>query len=108
MDRDQRVDGGDLEHAQYSRVGGGDAEAPTRGRQRARRSQQYPHTRGVEERTLGQVDDDRIGNELRERLGQPWRGREVEVPRDVQNGGTGARRLAAHVKIAGRDHGRGV
>ena len=108
MDRDQRVDGGDLEHTQDSRVGGGDAQAPTGVGQGARRSQQHPHTCRVEERALRQVDDNRIRDEFRKRLRQPRRGREVEVPRDVQNGGTGVRRLAAHVKIAGREHGRGV
>lgn len=108
MDSDQRVDGGYLEHPHDPRVGRGDAEAAAGVGQGARRSQQHSHSRRVEERALGQVDDDRIGDELRERLRKSGRRRKVEVARDVQNGCTRAHRLAAHVKIAGRGHGSRV
>lgn len=108
MDRDQHVDGGYLEDPHDSRIGRGDAEAAAGVGQGSRRSQQYTHSRRVEERALGQVDDDRIGDELRERLRQPGRRRKVEVAGDVQHGRTRAHRLAAHVKIAGRGHGSRV
>ena len=108
MDRNQRVDAGDLEHSQDSRVGGDDAEAPTGVGQRARRSQQYRHPCRVEKRALGKVDHDRIGTELRERVREPGRRRKVELARYVQNGRSGRHRLAVHVKIAGRDHGKRV
>lgn len=108
MDRDQRVDCGYLEHPKDSRVVSGDPEAPARVGQGARRGEQHPHPRGVEERALGQVDDDRIRHELPERVREPRRRRKVELARDVQNRRTGSHRLAAHVKIAGRDHGSRV
>ena len=108
MHRDQRVDGGDLEHPQDSRIGGGNAETPSGVGQGTRRCQQYPHPCRVEERALGQVDDHRIGDDVRERLRQPWRRGEVELPGDMQNRATVLRRLAPHVKIAGRDHGSRV
>ena len=108
MNRDQRVDGCYLEHAHESRVGRGDAKAPTGVGKRARRRQQHAHPRRVEERALGQVDDNRIGDDLRELLLEPGCRRKVEVARDVQHDRTRAHRFAAHVKIAGRDHGSRV
>lgn len=108
MHRDQRVDCGDLEHPQNSRVGSGDTEAATFSGQRARRRQEHPHPRRVEERALGEIDDDRIRQELRKRFLQPGSGGEVELSRDVYDARAGRRRLAAHVKIVGRGHGSRV
>ena len=108
MHGDQRVDCGDLEHPQNSRVGSGDTEAATFTGQRARRGQEHPHPRRVEERALGEVDDDRIRQELRKRFLQPRSGGEVELSRDVHDARAGRRRLAAHVKIVGRGHGSRV
>lgn len=108
MDRDQHVEGGYLEHTHDSRIGRGDAETAAGIGQSSRRSQQYAHSRRVEERALGQVDDDRIADEPRERLRESGRGGKVEVAGDAQHGRTRAQRLAAHVKMAGRGHGSRV
>lgn len=105
MDVDQRVYARDLENARDARVGDDEVE-PTAGISNcAGRRGQGPYSRGVEEAARTEVDHDAGGGKsTRERLLETRGGREIEVAEDVDDDGSGGRRLDAYVKIVERGH----
>lgn len=107
MDRDQRVDGCDLEHTEDPRIGSDDAQAALFFGEPAGRRNEYAHAGRVEERALGEIHHHGIGRgrERRKWVLELRRRREVELPRYAHDRGAARQELATEVKIVNRVHG---
>lgn len=107
MNVHERVHACDLEQSHDPGIGGDDAK-PARSRAVACCGHERPDSRRVEERAGRQIDHECLARDVRKRLLEDRRRRQVELARHMHDVRTAGRDLAANVKIACRGHGERV